>query len=145
MSAEQILNETAALLSLRAGSLGSLFEFTQIIRRGLPARALVRLAKELELTEAATVKALGLAQRTLARRLSEKKPLTTEESERVVRLARVFAEAKYVLGNETKARNWLKKPSRALGGVSPLSLLDTDIGAGAVLEELGRIEYGVFA
>jgi uncharacterized protein (DUF2384 family) len=29
--------------------------------------------------------------------------------------------------------------------VTPLSLLDTDIGADSVLDTLGRIEHGVFA
>ncbi len=62
-----------------------------------------------------------------------------------VRLTRVFAAAKQVLGSEDKARRWMLKPSRALGGETPLHLLDTDIGANAVFDELGRIEHGVFA
>jgi hypothetical protein len=33
----------------------------------------------------------------------------------------------------------------ALSGATPLSLLDTDIGAENVLDTLGRIEHGVFA
>jgi uncharacterized protein (DUF2384 family) len=32
-----------------------------------------------------------------------------------------------------------------LSGATPLSLLDTDIGAESVLDTLGRIEHGVFA
>jgi len=43
------------------------------------------------------------------------------------------------------ALNWLQSPNAALGGVTPLSLLDTDIGADGVLDTLGRIEHGVFA
>jgi uncharacterized protein (DUF2384 family) len=39
----------------------------------------------------------------------------------------------------------MQKPSRALGGEVPLRMLDTDVGANGVLEELGRIDYGVFA
>ena len=50
-----------------------------------------------------------------------------------------------LLGSDDKARRWMFKPSRALGGEIPIRLLDTDIGANAVFDELGRIEHGVFA
>jgi len=43
------------------------------------------------------------------------------------------------------ALDWLKSPNAALAGTTPLSLLDTDIGAESVLDTLGRIEHGVFA
>ena len=42
------------------------------------------------------------------------------------------------------AQAWLKTQNPALGDVTPLSLLDTDLGADAVLNTLGRIEQGVF-
>ena len=41
--------------------------------------------------------------------------------------------------------DWLKSPNAALRGNAPLSLLDTDIDAEAMLDTLGRIEPGVFA
>lgn len=40
--------------------------------------------------------------------------------------------------------DWLKSPNAALGGATPLSLLDTDIGTESVMDTLGRIEHGVF-
>ena len=43
------------------------------------------------------------------------------------------------------ALNWMQSPNASLGGVTPLSLLDTEIGADSVLDTLGRIEHGVFA
>jgi len=43
------------------------------------------------------------------------------------------------------AVDWLKSPNASLGGRTPLSLLDTDIGAESVIDTLGRIEHGVFA
>jgi putative toxin-antitoxin system antitoxin component (TIGR02293 family) len=99
----------------------------------------------MDLSAIATIESLGLAKRTIARRLQERQALTSEESERVVRLARVLAQATNILGSVEKARRWLQKPNRALGGEVPIRMLDTDIGANAVLEELGRIDYGVFA
>jgi len=37
-----------------------------------------------------------------------------------------------------------ESPNRSLGNVTPLSLLDTDLGAEAVTDTLGRIEHGVY-
>jgi putative toxin-antitoxin system antitoxin component (TIGR02293 family) len=144
MAADPVLQDTMAMLGLK-GRVDAAIDLRPFIRSGLPSAALERMARHLDLSAVATIESLGLAKRTIARRLHEHKPLSSEESERVVRLARVFAEAKHVLGEEAKARRWMQKPSRALGGETPLHLLDTDIGANAVFDELGRIEHGVFA
>ena len=68
-----------------------------------------------------------------------------QESERVMRLIRMQAKAIEVLGSKEKAKRWLGAPNRALGGVPPISLLDTDQGTLAAEEVLGRIECGVFS
>jgi putative toxin-antitoxin system antitoxin component (TIGR02293 family) len=141
---DAVLGETSAILGLRR-PVTSRLGLMAVIRKGLPSSSLESVAKRMGLSAIATVESLGLAKRTIARRLQEKQALTVEESERVVRLARVLAEATHVLGSAEKARRWLQKPSRALGGEMPLQMLDTDIGGNAVLEELGRIDYGVFA
>lgn len=132
-----------AILGLRSAN--STFDLMPFIRKGLPFQSLERVSRRLAISSLAMVKSLGLARRTVARRIQEKKPLSAVESERLVRLTRVFAAARQVLGSDEKARRWMFKPSRALGGEVPLELLDTDIGASAVFDELGRIEHGVFA
>jgi putative toxin-antitoxin system antitoxin component (TIGR02293 family) len=70
---------------------------------------------------------------------------TPDESDRLLRLARVFARARQVFDDGESAARWMALPNRALGGVAPLTLLDTDIGVDQVREELGRIEHGIFA
>ena len=82
--------------------------------------------------------------RTIARRKKEKK-LRPDESDRLVRVARIGAIAEGVLGSEQKAAAWLRESNRALGGIAPLEILDTDIGIKQVEEILGRIEYGVYS
>lgn len=71
--------------------------------------------------------------------------LSTEESAKLLRFARVVERAEEVFEAAEPALAWLKADNAALGGVTPLSLLDTDIGADSVLDTLGRIEHGVFA
>lgn len=82
--------------------------------------------------------------RGLARRKREG-ALSPEESAKLVRFARVVERAETVFEDADSALNWLQSPNASLGGVTPLSLLDTDIGADSVLDTLGRIEHGVFA
>ncbi len=86
----------------------------------------------------------GTPERTLARRKREGK-LNSKESSRLIRLARVVARGEEVFEDLGAAIDWLKSANASLGGATPLSLLDTDIGAECVLDTLGRIEHGVYA
>lgn len=56
----------------------------------------------------------------------------------------MIVRAEQAIGNADKAHRWLMKPNMSLGGNVPLMLLDSDSGASAVEQVLGRIEYGVY-
>jgi len=56
--------------------------------------------------------------------------------------AHVVATARKVFQDDRKAQRWLGEPNLALGGVTPLSLLDSEPGARQVEMLLGRIAYG---
>lgn len=119
-------------------------EWVSLIRHGIPALAVESLARMIQLTQAELAGSLGIPERTLARRKREGL-LNSEESAKVVRLARVVERAEEVFEDLDVALDWLKSPNAALCGATPMSLLDTDIGAESVLDTLGRIEHGVFA
>lgn len=119
-------------------------DWIDLIRVGLPAPAMDALARNVGLAKADMAAAIGIPERTLARRKQEGR-LHAEESSRLVRLARVIARAEEVFEEPETAMDWLKSANAALGGATPLSLLDTDIGAEGVMDTLGRIEHGVFA
>lgn len=120
-------------------------DLARLIREGLPASSITVLAEKLDLGSTALSQKLGIAQRTLSRRLSRRSRLTAAESDRTVRLARVYASAVELIGDEGKAVDWLRTPNRALGGERPLDRLDTDVGAREVEDILGRIAYGVYS
>jgi putative toxin-antitoxin system antitoxin component (TIGR02293 family) len=86
-----------------------------------------------------------MAPRTAARRLTRKEPLSTTESERVLRLARALARAIEVFESQDAAKLWLQEASTALGERKPIDLLATDIRTEVVLNELGKIDNGFFA
>jgi len=116
----------------------------ELVRKGLPPRALDSLKTKLGTSLDDLAETLNLPKRTLERRLSAPEiRLNDKESERVFRLARVVARAEEVFGELDKALRWLGKENRALGGAKPIGLLDTDVGATAIEDVLTRIEFGV--
>jgi putative toxin-antitoxin system antitoxin component (TIGR02293 family) len=120
-------------------------DLAELVRKGLPASSVTVLAERLDIGNTVLSQKLGIPQRTLTRRLSLRSRLTAAESDRTVRLARVFANAVEMIGDEEKAVEWLQTPNRALGGERPLDQLDTDVGAREVEDLLGRIAYGVYS
>ena len=89
--------------------------------------------------------AIVIPERTLARRKKAGEPLTVDETERALRLARIATEAERVFADPAKAARWLRKPNRVLNLQTPLTLLETETGARAVEEALGQIDHGVYA
>jgi putative toxin-antitoxin system antitoxin component (TIGR02293 family) len=119
-------------------------DWIEVVREGIPAAAIDSILTRAELSQAELAQALSIPERTLARRKREG-ALNSEESSKLLRVARVISRATEVFEDGVAAVDWLKSPNAALGGNAPLSLLDTDIGAESVLDTLGRIEHGVFA
>ncbi len=113
------------------------------VLKGLPFSAFEAVQKEIDLPQNQLSNILGIPTRTMARR-KEHQQLTSVESDRLYRVAWVFAFAVDVLGDIDKARTWLKSPNRGLGGEIPLTLLDTDIGARQVEDVLERIKFGIY-
>ncbi len=117
-------------------------DYVDMVRTGLPYNALRAVVSELALSLKDVQTVLQLSPRSLQRRKAAR--LTSVESERVLRLARVAAHASYVLGDRAAALRWLTRPNRALAGEVPLRLLDTDVGTDEVMEVLDRVLYGVY-
>src|SRR5438477_12038964 len=122
----------------------SALDWIGMIREGIPAAAVESILNVVGLSQSELARALGIPERTLARRKREG-VLNSEESSKLLRLARVVSRAQEVFDDRRVAVDWLKAPNAALRGHAPLSLLDTDIGAESVLDTLGRVEHGVFA
>lgn len=119
-------------------------QWVSLIRQGIPSVAVDSLTRTLRISQAELGAALSIPDRTLVRRKREG-ILNSEESAKLVRVARVVKRAEEVFEDLEAALDWLKSPNAAFAGVTPLSLLDTDVGADSVLDTLGRIEHGVFA
>jgi putative toxin-antitoxin system antitoxin component (TIGR02293 family) len=139
-SVESVLGGKHVLGSAPRSSL----DWIGVIREGIPATAVAAMLDAVDLSQSELASVLGIPQRTLARRKSAG-TLNSEESAKLVRLARVVSRAREVFDDSAAALDWLKSANSALRGNAPLGLLDTDVGAETVLDTLGRIEHGVFA
>jgi putative toxin-antitoxin system antitoxin component (TIGR02293 family) len=120
-------------------------ELRKITREGLPVDSLTLLARGLSVERKTLARVVGISERTLSRRIAKDERLSAEESDRMVRVARVVAMATDTLGTAKKASLWLQTPNRVLEGETPLSLLDTDSGTRSVETVLGRIEWGLYS
>lgn len=115
------------------------------LESGLPLAAFERLRQNLGVTAGELSSVVGIPPRTFARRKARGR-LTRDESDRLVRISRVFARAVDLYdGDAGRAAAWLKAPIVALGGRHPFDLLATEVGARDVETILGRLEHGVFS
>lgn len=114
------------------------------VERGLPTKSYKVIAAALGLRPGEEDKLLGVSARTRAR-WAGKARIDPATSDRIMRLARIFALATDVLGSREAAVEWLREPTEYLGGRSPLEALATDVGAEKVTNMLYQMEYGVFA
>jgi putative toxin-antitoxin system antitoxin component (TIGR02293 family) len=66
-------------------------------------------------------------------------------SEKIIELLEVVHLGSQVFDTTDQFYTWLHSPSMALGGQKPAELVKDSYGKEMVMDELNRIEYGVFA
>lgn len=114
------------------------------ICEGFPFATLEHFEKYSHLSGPTITKLVGIPARTLARRKSADR-LKPDESDRLYRLAEVFARATDLFAGDTAAAGrWMKTPRPALGGATPLELATTGVGARQVEALIHKLENGVF-
>jgi putative toxin-antitoxin system antitoxin component (TIGR02293 family) len=114
----------------------------QIVEEQLPTSATERLLA-LGITRQ-EIDALVIPLRTLQHRRSRREKLTVEESDRLLRVARLLSQAESMYGSRERALAWLRRPVARLENRSPLELMRTDTGARIVEELLVQIDEGMF-
>ncbi len=126
------------------GRLATGFDLVRMVRRGLPPAAVNNFLAATQLQFPA-IEAYVMPRRTFNRRVEANQSLDLEESNRLLRMARLVAAAEETIGDRPRAMLWLERPNRALEGQTPLSMADTDLGSQEVERLLGQIAHGIAA
>jgi putative toxin-antitoxin system antitoxin component (TIGR02293 family) len=119
-------------------------DLVELSNKGVTKNALTHLAKFLSFTMSQMAAVLPVTERTI-QRYAPKKHFNRVVSEQILQIAEVAAKGAEVFEDRDKFLAWMDHPNRALGDKTPLSLLNSRFGAEMVLDELGRIEHGVFS
>jgi putative toxin-antitoxin system antitoxin component (TIGR02293 family) len=139
--------------AIRYSSLGAslglpALEADALIRKlqmGLSFRALKSFSSASNIPISEIGDSMQVPERTLARRRVAGR-LSSEESEKLLRLSCIFEQAVRLFEGDVKAAvAWLRSPKRALAYTAPLTYARTEIGARQVEDLIGRLEQGVFA
>jgi putative toxin-antitoxin system antitoxin component (TIGR02293 family) len=121
----------------------SAFELIARIEGGLPVAALDRVASTVAPKDAEFRYRL-VPKATLARRKNARRPrLSVEESDRLARIAGIWAHARAVWKDDDAARAFLFRPHPMLEGRRPIdAAVSTELGADLVDQVLGGLEHG---
>jgi putative toxin-antitoxin system antitoxin component (TIGR02293 family) len=122
----------------------SQMDLIELSHKGIPKDALVNLAKYLSFTIRQMAQLLPVTERTLQRYTSQKH-FNPVVSEQILHIAEVAAKGTEVFGAKDQFLSWMNHPNKALANKTPISLLSSRFGLEMVLDELGRMEYGVFS
>jgi putative toxin-antitoxin system antitoxin component (TIGR02293 family) len=130
------------------------FERIAIIKNGLLAADAKSILADLDIPQAATLRALNIAAATMNRKAKGEGRLPPAESERVLGVARLVGQVQAMVDESGNPQGfdaaawtsrWLSEPLPALGGVRPLDLLDTMEGQTLVSSTLTQIQSGAYA
>ena len=117
-------------------------ELIRTVEEGLPLGCLDMLREwGLTFTE---VGELVIPPRTLKHRKAKGERLTTEETERFLRVVRVLQLADHVFGDRQKALGWLRTRDEQMDNRVTMDLLGTEAGARRVEGQLWAIDEGMF-
>ena len=86
-----------------------------------------------------------ISPRTLKHRKARGEQLSHEETDRMVRVARIIALAEQVFGDRDKALAWLRSKDDRINERTPLSMLHTESGGRLVENMLWQIDEGIYA
>lgn len=117
----------------------------KILHAGAPLAVYHNLADLTGIEKTELSQAVSISRSTLKRR-EAKGRFTVEEGDRLYRFAEVFKAATELFeGDRDKARDWMFKPAKGLGGKRPIDMVATTAESEGVLDLIGRLEYGVVA
>ena len=126
---------------VEAPSITYSLQMIESARQGISRKAFFDFAKHIR----HSVQSLASVMPASYSTLTKKKIYDQETSERILELVRLYAFGQDVFGSIDRFNDWLHSVCIPLGRQEPFDLLDTSFGIELVMQEIGRIDHGVFA
>jgi len=142
------------VLDYRALYMASASARINMIKSGVPAADVARLARSMDSTTAHLSRTLSLALSTVDRKARAQEMLSAEHSEKVVGLAKLIGQVQTMVEESGDPRgfnaahwvsDWLDSPLPALGGKCPADYMDTAEGRELVGSLLMMMQSGAYA
>jgi putative toxin-antitoxin system antitoxin component (TIGR02293 family) len=124
------------------------FDLAQIVRKGLPLTIQsIFLSHGMTKEEFYMIVIPHRTFRHRTERLNKglQEVLTSDESDKALRAARVLSLAERVFANREKAFSWMRKAKKRFHGETPMEMLQTEAGARLVEQMLIQLDEGMFA
>lgn len=125
-------------------SLQSQMDLVELGNQGVTKDALTHLAEYFSFSVNQMAQLLSIPARTIKRQTPEES-FNRTVSEQILQIAKVVAKGSEVFAGKDEFQAWINHPNKALSNKTPISLLMSKFGSDMVLDELGRIEHGVFS
>ncbi len=122
----------------------SCMDVIEMSREGVTKASLMAFIHFLNFSPEKFAQMLPITLRTI-QRYSSKQRFNPAVSEHIIQLVFLVGKGIEVFGSLEKFKRWFDTPCQALGGNVPGDLVNLKAGAQMVMDELGRIEYGVYA
>lgn len=117
-------------------------ELALLPEKGLPLKAIQSLKDQgLTFTE---ISEIVISPRTLKHRKSRKEKLSSVETDRALRMARIVDLADRVFGSRMKALLWLRSTDDRLDHRTPMQMLVNESGGRLVESMLWQIDEGIY-
>lgn len=130
-----------------------IYELIEIVREGVPPALFVKLASDMQMDQKRLSGFLGIPRANLGRKATSGRMLSSPESERVVGVAQLVAEAQRIVDESGDGSTfdaaawvgrWMEEPLPVLGDRPPSSYMDTVMGQQAVLRVLRMQQSGAY-
>ena len=126
----------------------------RVIKHGMSPAIVEQIAERMHVSKDKLLTTLGLARATVQRKTSRRKPLSADESSRVLGISRLIGQVRALVEQSGDASGfdaarwvagWLDQPLPALSGIAPAQLMDTAEGQAIVAQVVARMQSGVYA
>jgi putative toxin-antitoxin system antitoxin component (TIGR02293 family) len=121
-----------------------LLEILAQVRNGLLTAMFEQVASTLGLSTGTLAAKLGIARRAVTRKRGSGAPLSSDTSEKLLRVVHVRNLGRILFPTDEAVSEWLAKPDASLANMAPWDLMDTEVGAREVENLLRALAYGHF-